>query len=50
MQTSGWAAGCTVAGMAVVGPGATLGSDNHLDHGLCVGAGATIPEEALRFS
>jgi mannose-1-phosphate guanylyltransferase len=42
--------GCTVAGMAVVGPGATLGPGNHLDHGVCVGAGATIPEEALRFS
>ena len=33
-----------------VGPGATLGDGNVLDHGLRVGAGQSIPSEALRFS
>ncbi len=42
--------GSSVAGLAVVGPGAQLGPRNGLDHGLRVGAGATIPEGALRFS
>ena len=41
---------CSVAGLAVVGPGAELAAHNDLDHGLRVGAGASIPEEALRFS
>jgi mannose-1-phosphate guanylyltransferase len=42
--------GCSVSGLAVVGPGATLGAGNHLDHGLCVGAGAVIPDGALQLS
>jgi UDP-3-O-[3-hydroxymyristoyl] glucosamine N-acyltransferase len=42
--------GCALAGMAVVGPGAQVGGHNRLDHGLRIGAGAIIPEEALRFS
>jgi mannose-1-phosphate guanylyltransferase len=42
--------GCSVNGLAVVGPGADLAPRNALDHGLRVGAGASIPEEALRFS
>jgi hypothetical protein len=33
-----------------VGPGATLGGGNVLDHGLRIGAGQVIPEKALRFS
>jgi mannose-1-phosphate guanylyltransferase len=43
-------AGSSVAGLAVVGPNAELGSRNDLDHGLRVGAGASIPEGALRFA
>lgn len=42
--------GCTVAGLGVVGPGAVLGVDNAIDHGLRVGAGAEIPDGALRFA
>ena len=34
----------------LVGPGATLGAGNELDHGLRVGADQRIPEKALRFS
>ena len=43
-------AGCDVHNLAVVGPGALLGSGNELDHGLRIGAGQNIPEKALRFS
>ncbi len=42
--------GCGVRNLAVVGPGASLGSGNELDHGLRIGAGQRIPEKALRFS
>jgi mannose-1-phosphate guanylyltransferase len=36
--------------LAVVGPGAVVGAGNVLDHGLRVGAGQRIPDEALRFA
>jgi mannose-1-phosphate guanylyltransferase len=36
--------------LAVVGPGARVGGGNVLDHGIRVGAGQHIPDEALRFS
>jgi len=42
--------GCQVRNLAVVGPGAILGGGNELDHGLRIGAGQSIPHEALRFS
>jgi len=42
--------GCEIRNLAVVGPGATLGRQNALDHGLRIGADQTIPDEALRFS
>jgi mannose-1-phosphate guanylyltransferase len=42
--------GCELHNLAVVGPGATLGGGNVLDHGLRIGAGQLIPEKALRFS
>lgn len=42
--------GCEVHNLAVVGPGASLGGGNVLDHGLRIGAGQSIPEQALRFS
>ena len=42
--------GCALHNLAVVGPGAKLGDGNVLDHGLRIGAGQTIPEDALRFS
>ena len=38
------------AQLAVVGPGARVGTRNVLDHGLRIGAGQTVPDEALRFS
>jgi mannose-1-phosphate guanylyltransferase len=41
---------CDVRGLAVVGPGATVGEGNMLDHGLRVGAGETIPPRSLSFS
>jgi mannose-1-phosphate guanylyltransferase len=41
---------CEVRNLAVVGPGAVLGAGNELDHGLRIGAGQRIPDEALRFS
>ncbi len=41
---------CQLHNLAVVGPGATLGRGNVLDHGLRIGAGQSIPEKALRFS
>ncbi len=43
-------AACELSGLAVVGPGAVVGDANVLDHGLRVGAGQRIPDEALRFS
>ena len=42
--------GCEIRNLAVVGPGAALGAGNELDHGLRIGAGQRIPEQALRFS
>jgi len=42
--------GCEVRNLAVVGPGASLGRGNELDHGLRIGADQRIPDEALRFS
>jgi len=42
--------GCALHNLAVVGPGAKLGDRNVLDHGLRIGAGQTIPDDALRFS
>jgi mannose-1-phosphate guanylyltransferase len=41
---------CALHNLAVVGPGATVGDGNVLDHGLRIGAGQRIPDEALRFS
>ncbi len=38
----------TVAGLSVVGPGATVGRANEIDRGLRISADVTIPEEALR--
>jgi mannose-1-phosphate guanylyltransferase len=43
-------AACEVRNLSVVGPGASLGSGNALDHGLRIGAGQEIPDRALRFS
>jgi mannose-1-phosphate guanylyltransferase len=43
-------ASCEVRNLAVVGPGATLGRGNELDHGLRIGADQAIPDEALRFT
>jgi mannose-1-phosphate guanylyltransferase len=40
---------CDVRNLAVVGPGACLGAGNALDHGLRIGAGQQIPDDALRF-
>jgi mannose-1-phosphate guanylyltransferase len=42
--------GSELKNLAVVGPGASVGAGNVLDHGLRVGAGQRIPDEALRFS
>ena len=42
--------GCELHNLAVVGPGATVGAGNMLDHGLRIGADQRIPERALRFS
>lgn len=41
---------CTVAGLSVVGPGATLGKRNMLDHGIRIAAGEAIADDTLRFS
>ena len=41
---------CALHNLAVVGPGASLGDGNVLDHGLRIGAGQTIPERAIQFS
>ncbi|MCE3287240.1 MAG: Nucleotidyl transferase [Gaiellaceae bacterium] len=43
-------AGCQLHNLAVVGPGAKVGEGNVLDHGLRVGAGQTIPDDALHFT
>ena len=43
-------AGSEVRSMSVVGPGASLGVSNELDHGLRIAAGQDIPDKALRFS
>ncbi len=43
-------AGCEVRGLSVVGPGASLGTSNELDHGLRLAADQQIPDKALRFS
>jgi NDP-sugar pyrophosphorylase family protein len=43
-------AACELHNLAVVGPGAEVGEGNVLDHGLRIGAGQHIPDEALRFS
>jgi mannose-1-phosphate guanylyltransferase len=43
-------AGCVVAGLSVVGPGATVGDRNMLDHGIRIAAGETIAADTLRFS
>jgi mannose-1-phosphate guanylyltransferase len=41
---------CSLDDLSVVGPDAALGARNTLDHGLRIGAGATIPADALRFA
>ncbi len=43
-------ASCDLRNLVVVGPGATVGIGNELDHGIRVGADQAIPEKALRFS
>ena len=43
-------ADCEVRNLSVVGPSATLGEGNMLDHGLRIGAGETIPPRSLTFS
>jgi mannose-1-phosphate guanylyltransferase len=43
-------AGCEVRSLSVVGPGASLGVSNELDHGLRIAADQRIPDKALRFS
>ena len=43
-------AGCELHNLVVVGPGAEVGDRNVLDHGLRIGAGQHIPDDALRFS
>jgi mannose-1-phosphate guanylyltransferase len=43
-------ASCDVRNLVVVGPGATVGAGNELDHGIRVGADQSLPESALRFS
>jgi mannose-1-phosphate guanylyltransferase len=43
-------AGCAVAGLSVVGPGARVGDGNMLDHGIRIAAGESIAANALRFS
>ncbi|MDH4103276.1 MAG: NDP-sugar synthase [Thermoleophilia bacterium] len=41
---------CALHNLAVVGPGASIGAGNFIDHGLRIGAGQSIPDRALRFS
>ena len=43
-------AGCQIRGLSVVGPGATVGERNMLDHGIRIAAGETISSDALTFS
>ena len=43
-------AGCDVRGLSVVGPGATVGEGNMLDHGMRVAADETIAAGAVSFS
>lgn len=43
-------AGCSIDGLAVLGPGATLGVGNTLEYGLRVAADTGIPDGALSFS
>ena len=43
-------AGCELRNLAVVGPGAVVGHDNVLDHGLRISADQRIPDEALQFA
>jgi len=43
-------ADCDVRGLSVVGPGATVGDRNMLDHGMRVGADETIAAGAVSFS
>ena len=43
-------ADCEVRGLSVVGPSATVGDRNMLDHGIRIAAGETIAADALRFS
>jgi mannose-1-phosphate guanylyltransferase len=42
--------GCEVRNLTVLGPGASVGAGNELDHGLRIGADQKIPPNALRFS
>jgi mannose-1-phosphate guanylyltransferase len=42
--------GCEVRNLAVIGPGASLGAGNELDHGLRVAADQRIPPNAIRFT
>jgi mannose-1-phosphate guanylyltransferase len=42
--------GCELRNLTVLGPGATIGEGNELDHGLRIGADQSIPAKALRFS
>jgi mannose-1-phosphate guanylyltransferase len=43
-------AGCELRNLTVVGPGAAVGRDNVLDHGLRIGADQRVPDDALHFS
>jgi mannose-1-phosphate guanylyltransferase len=40
---------CEVRGLAIVGPGATVGARNRLAAGIKVAAGAVIPDDSLQF-
>ncbi|MBA2332803.1 MAG: NDP-sugar synthase [Actinobacteria bacterium] len=42
--------GCEILGLSVVGPGATVGEGNMLDHGIRIAAGETISPDALTFA
>jgi UDP-3-O-[3-hydroxymyristoyl] glucosamine N-acyltransferase len=42
--------GCEARNLVVIGPGASLGAENVLDHGLRIGADQRIPDQAIRFS
>jgi mannose-1-phosphate guanylyltransferase len=43
-------AGCEVRGLCVVGPGATVGDGNMLDHGMRIAADQTIAPDSVSFS